>query len=124
MPFTDLSRVTTAIKALVKKNLETRFAGEVPPFDVSAASPEAHADATTAIVSIHLFHLMEEGHRKNAAPPFGGSAVPVRLIPMGLSLFYVITVLSTAATDSDVDSLTQQKLLGFTAKTFHDFPVL
>lgn len=125
MFFTDLSKVTDAIKELVRANLVARFAlDDSTDFTVTAASPEATVSGVKPTISVYLFHVIEDAVRKNAPPKVGGGSVPVRFAPMGLTLYYVITVLSQAADEDDTNIRTQQKLLGFVAKTVHDFPVI
>ena len=43
---------------------------------------------------------------------------------MALRLYYILTVHHDTGDDSVFDPLTQQKLMGFALKTFHDFPVI
>jgi hypothetical protein len=43
---------------------------------------------------------------------------------MALRLFYILTAHHETDTDSGFDAETQQKLMGYALKTFHDFPVI
>src|SRR5262249_34247285 len=52
----------------------------------------------------------------------GNDAPNVAKAPMALNLFYILT--AHHETDSHFDAETQQKLMGYALKTFHDFPVI
>ena len=73
-------------------------------------------------LSLHLYHVAEDGYYKNAPGP--GSDVPnVAKAPMALNLFYILTAHHESDNERQ-DALTEQKLMGFALKTFHDFPVI
>lgn len=122
VPLTDVSRVTTAVATLISHAIERdNFPDAV---NVSAAPPEDEPTEPNTI-SLHLFHMIEDPHRKNLPPvrPVA-SATPVQHTQMGLILNYVITARNTTATDRSARALTEQRLLGFVARALHDFPVI
>jgi hypothetical protein len=122
MPLTDISRVTAAVATLISQAIERdNFPDSV---DVSAAPPEDDTNAPNTI-SLHLFHVIEDPHRKNLPPVRPVSTrTPVQYTEMALILNYVITARNTTALDANTRALTEQRLLGFVARALHDFPVI
>ncbi len=123
MPLTDISRVTTAITTLLQQLIDTRDS-PVEDVVVSSAPADDNMMAGEAVVNVHLFHLIEDPHHKNLPPVVRGAAVPTRFNPMALVLNYVITVRNTAAVDVAAQALSEQRLLGYVARSLHDFPVV
>jgi hypothetical protein len=117
MALLDLSKVTSTLMKLLELNVE-RLSG----IDVSVTpQPPDKVGAVTNQLSLHLYHVAEDGYYKNALGH--GSDVPnVAKAPMALNLFYILTVHHES--DNERDALTEQKLMGFALKTFHDFPVI
>jgi uncharacterized protein DUF4255 len=116
----DLGAVYRTLKNLIVKELAQHGAGVVT---TTAAPPDRVPDEDNTI-SIYLFHLMESPESKNFPPLRGSGPVPVQQAPMGLILQYIITVIHTANSIPEENTLREQKLLGFVARTIHDFPVV
>ena len=95
------------------------------PFDVSAAPPDDDSNPSQNVISLYLFHVIEDGFRKNLPPlrPVQTST-PVQYSEMGLTLNYVVTARNTSATLGGDRALFEQRLLGFVARALHDFPVI
>lgn len=123
MALTDISRVTTAIATLIRQVLaRDNFPDE---FDVSAAPPEDDTNPTPNVISLYLFHIVEDPHRKNLPPrrPIVAES-PVQFTEAGLILNYVVTARNTSATGGGDRALIEQRLLGYVVRAFHDFPVI
>jgi hypothetical protein len=118
MALTDISRVTTAIATLIRQVLaRDNFADD---FDVSAAPPEDDTNPTPNVISLYLFHIIEDPHHKNLPPPRPIVAEsPVQFTEAGLVLNYVVTARNTSATGGG-----EQRLLGYVVRALHDFPVI
>jgi hypothetical protein len=118
MALLDLSKVTSALMKLLELNVE-----RLSSIDVTVTpQPPDKVGAVTNHLSLHLYHVAEDGYYKNALG--AGSDIPnVAKAPMALNLFYILTVHHESDNERQ-DALTEQKLMGFALKTFHDFPVI
>jgi hypothetical protein len=123
MALNDLSLVTDAIGNMIKARIQPTLAATVNP---SPQSPQAFSTGTTGsnIVSVYLFHLIEDGHHKNLPPRRGSGPVPIQHTSLGLNLHYVITAHHPVQTDLDARVRREQWILGLAAKAVHDEPVL
>jgi len=117
MTLLDLSKVTSTLMKLLKLNIK-RLSG----INVNMTpQPPDKVGGDTNQLSLHLYHVAEDGFYKNALGP--GSDIPnVARTPMALNLFYILT--AHHETENQEDALTEQKLMGYALKTFHDFPVI
>ena len=109
MPLTDLSRVTTAIATLIRQVIaRDNFPDD---FDVSAAPPEDETNAAPNVISLYLFHVIEDPHRKNLPPrrPVV-SSTPIQFSETGLVLNYVVTARNTSATGGGDRALSPHEL--------------
>jgi hypothetical protein len=123
VPLTDLSRVTTAIATLIRQVIaRDNFPDD---FDVSAAPPEDETNAAPNVISLYLFHVIEDPHRKNLPPrrPVV-SSTPIQFSETGLVLNYVVTARNTSATGGGDRALIEQRLLGYVVRALHDFPLI
>jgi hypothetical protein len=119
MPLRDLFKVTQALMDLLKQNIPTNIDDSVVP-NVTAAPPDKVANPDNTL-SFHLYHVAEDAFYKNAVGP--GNDVPnVAKTPLALNLFYILT--AHHEKDDEFDTQTQQKLMGYALKTFHDHPVV
>ena len=121
---TDIASVTRTLKTLIATELE--FQGEnIDDIAVTAAPPDT-AEGSRHTVSVYLFHVLESPEYKNLRPSVGSGPAPVRHAPMGLILQYIITVAGPVeeSPDLDVNSLTQQRLIGLIARAVHDYPLI
>lgn len=121
MALINLFKVTKTLTDLLTQNItqhiDTSLAGLL---NVTAIPPEKVENPQNTL-SLHLYHVAEDPYYKNAIGP--GSDTPnIAKTPMALSLYYILT--AHHETDSTFDPETQQKLMGYALKTFHDFPVI
>jgi uncharacterized protein DUF4255 len=120
MALQDLFTVTRVLTDLLAQNITTNIDPGVP-LTVTAIPPD-RVDQKENTLSIHLYHIAENAFYKNALGP--GNDVPnVAKAPMALSLFYILTAHHETPT-REFEAETQQKLMGYALKTFHDFPVI
>jgi hypothetical protein len=121
MGLLNLFKVTKTLTDLlsqnITKNIDTSLDGIL---NVTAIPPEK-VESPTNTLSLYLYHVAEDRYYKNAPGP-GNDAPNVAKAPMALNLFYILT--AHHETDSHFDAETQQKLMGYALKTFHDFPVI
>ena len=117
----DLSLVTRTLRSLLHANVR-RLLNGIPPnqLQVTLMPPEL-VDASVQTLNLHLYHVSEDPHYKNAvgmdlaSPPVSGQ-------PMALRLYYILTPHLTVSNTFDAE--TQQQLMGLAMKTFHDNPVI
>ena len=119
MALVNISLVTEALKTLIREHLDARFQATVT---ATAAAPSSQQTGTN-IVNVHLYHVVEDPFYKNADAPFARGDFPIRQTPLALVLNYAISAF-TDTSDEDGSAIIQQALLGYIAKTLHDFPVL
>lgn len=121
MPLINLFKVTKTLTDLLKINIENNIDLSMAGLlDVTALAPEK-LDNPQNTLSLHLYHVAEDAHYRNVAGP-GHHPEAVSQIPMALSLFYILT--AHHHTDTTYDAETQQKLMGYALKTFHDYPMI
>src|SRR5262252_10701507 len=119
MPLLNLFKVTKTLVDLLTQNIKVNVDPTVS-VNVTALPPEKVEGAENTL-SIFLYHVAEDPYYKSA--PGAGNDVPnVAKAPMALSLFYILT--AHHEVNADFDAQTQQKLMGYALKTFHDFPVV
>src|ERR1051325_5508740 len=115
--FKATKTLTDLLMLNITKNVDTAMDGLLT---VSAVPPD-RVDPKANTLSLHLYHVAEDPHYKNALGP--GNDVPnVAKTPMALRLFYILTAHHETDTNPSFDAATQQKLMGYALKTFHDFP--
>lgn len=119
MPLFDLSNVTSSLAETLRLNvlqrLDPTLSGQL---QVTTRPPERVSGAQNTI-NIYLYHLAEDSYYRNLAGNLS-DAVPVATKPMSLILYYIVT--THHAVDSVFDTVTEQRLMGYALKTFHDFP--
>ena len=122
MALLNLSNATQTLATLLAENIKQITDSTTNTFLVSAAAPDK-LEPTTRTLSLHLYHIAEDPYYKNAQGP--GNDVPnVAKTPMALRLFYILTAHAALDTDPAIGAATQQELMGYALKTFHDFPVI
>ena len=124
MALQNLYKVTKTLIDLLTQNIKNITEIIDPSLSgllkVTAIPPEKVENPSNTL-SLYLYHVAEDPYYKNMLGP--GSDVPnVARAPMALSLFYILT--AHHETDPAFDAETQQKLMGYALKTFHDFPVI
>ncbi|MQX37654.1 DUF4255 domain-containing protein [Roseospira navarrensis] len=124
MALTDLSRVTVTLLTLLEQALARDT--NVSTIEFSAAPPDDTSSTMPNVVSVYLFHVMEDPHGRNWTPtpvPTGPGAIGQT--PLGLVLHYLVTATSSV-TDEGASgrTLIEQRLLGYVARAFHEVPVI
>jgi hypothetical protein len=120
MALLDLSQVTTALLKLLEDNIE-KVIDTGASVTVTAASPDSVGTVMNTL-SLYMYHVGEEAAYKNLLGP-GNDARNIARTPMGLCLYYILTV-HHDTDNPGPDTLTQQKLMGYALKTLHDYPLL
>ena len=121
MPLADLSLVTRSLRTLLDLNVR-RLMGGLPPGAIAVTTqPPEEVGAATNTLNLHLYHVAEDPHVRNAPRPAANARNDARP-PMALRLFYILT--AHHAQNSDSDALTQQRLMSFALRTMHDYPVI
>ncbi len=120
MALIDLSLVSSALIKLLDENINNVI-------DASAgvtvtAQPPEKVGAASKTLSLHLYHLAEEPGYKNLEGPQRGGR-NIASTPMALSLYYILTA-HHESSEPEFDPLTQQRIMGYALKTFHDYPLL
>jgi hypothetical protein len=121
MALIDLYKVTKTLADLLTQNITKHIDPSLETLLNVVAMPPEKVENPSNTLSLYLYHVAEDPYYKNVLGP--GSDMPnVAKAPMALSLFYILT--APHETDSTFDAQTQQKLMGYALKTFHDFPVI
>jgi Pvc16 N-terminal domain len=121
MAVLNLFKVTKTLSDLLLQNITKNVDPTLAPFLHVTAIPPEKIENPSNTLSIFLYHVAEDPYYKNALGP--GNDVPnVAKTPMALSLFYILT--AHHEVEAAFDPETQQKLMGYALKTFHDFPVV
>ena len=121
MALLNLYKVTKTLTDLLTQNITKNIDPALDGLLHVTAIPPENAENQSNTLSLYVYHVAEDPYYKNMLGP--GSDVPnVAKTPMALSLFYILT--AHHEIDSAFDAETQQKLMGYALKTFHDFPVI
>ena len=120
MALLDLSAVTSALMKLLLDNITERIDDGVQ-LKLTAEPAEAINNEMNTL-SLHMYHLVEETIYRNLESPALGEG-DIANTPIGLCLYYVLTAHHKSG-QTELDPLTEQKLLGYAIKTMHDFPLL
>ncbi len=125
MALSDLSLVTNSLLNLLRYRLDVCLSrietGTLLAIDqgLSLSSLPGDEMGTGVTLRLSLYHVTEDAYLKNQ-PPVSSGAVPVRNNPMGLQLYYQMTVHTDPMDDTAVAK--SQKLFGLALKAFHDYP--
>ncbi|HEY5704596.1 MAG TPA: DUF4255 domain-containing protein [Terrimicrobiaceae bacterium] len=122
MALLDLSRVTSTLTSLLESNINLHLQSGGPPVTVVPTAPSNVGESAQNHLSLYLYHVSEDPYYRNI-PGQGNDPPNVAKAPMGLCLYYILTAHHTS-NDVEADPLTQQRLMGFALKTFHDIPVI
>ena len=121
MALINLFKVTKTLADLLTQNITQQIDQSLTGLLNVTPLPPDKVENPQNTLSLHLYHVAEDPYYKNALGP--GSDLPnIANTPMALSLYYILT--AHHETDSTFDPETQQKLMGYALKTFHDFPVI
>lgn len=124
MALIDLYKVTKTLIDLLRLNITQNIDPSLDDgvLQVTGIPPEKVESASNRL-NFFLYHIAEDAYYKNALGP-GSDAPNVAKTPMALNLFYILTAHHEVGEDAQFDAETQQKLMGYGLKTFHDFPVI
>ena len=120
MPLFDLSHVTSSLAQALRLNitrLEPTLAGQI---EVSTLPPERVSGAMNT-VNLYLYHAAEDPHYRNLVGNLS-DARPVQTKPMSLILYYILT--THHEVNTNFDTVTEQRLMGYALKTLHDYSVI
>ncbi len=121
MALQNLYKVTKTLTDLLQQNITKSIDTSLDGLLNVTAIPPEKVENPSNTLSLYLYHVAEDPYYKNIAGP--GNDVPdVATTPMALSLFYILTAHHEIS--STFDAETQQKLMGYALKTFHDVPVI
>jgi Pvc16 N-terminal domain len=121
MALINLYKVTKTLTDLLTQNITQQIDPSLAGLLNVTAIPPEKVENPQNTLSLHLYHVAEDPYYKNALGP--GSDMPnIAKAPMALSLYYILT--AHHETNSTFDAETQQKLMGYALKTFHDYPVI
>ena len=118
MPWADLSDVTDTLSRLLE-----RYIARVMNFAVTVVPtpPDQLGTNVSNTISLYLHHVRECASTQNVPGP--GNNVPnIAMSPFGLDLYYVMTAHQRMG--STYDATTEQRLMGYALKTFHDNPTV
>jgi hypothetical protein len=118
MALRNLYRVTNTLINLLMQNITKNIDKTLDGQMIVTAIPPDKVKNPSNTLSLHLYHVAEDLYYKNALGP-GSDVANVAKAPMALSLFYILT--AHHELDPVFDAETQQKLMGYALKTFHDF---
>lgn len=122
MAWPNLFLVTQTLMDLLTQNITQNLDESLTGMLTVTAIPPERVQNPSNTLSLFLYHIAEDPYYKNALG--AGNDVPnVANSPMALSLFYIITA-HHVTEENMFDAETQQRLMGFVLKTFHDFPVV
>src|SRR5438552_12573680 len=121
MALLNLYKVTKTLTDLLTQNITKSIDPALDGLLHVTAIPPEKVENPSNTLSLYVYHVAEDPYYKNMLGP--GSDVPnVARAPMALSLFYILT--AHHEIEATFDAETQQKLMGYALKTFHDFPVI
>lgn len=109
--------LTDVLSQNIIKNIDSSLDGLL---NVTPMPPEKVQNPSNTL-SLYMYHVSEDPYYKNA-PSAVGETADISTTPMALCLYYILT--AHHESDDVFDAETQQKLMGYALKTFHDFPVI
>lgn len=120
MALLDLSLVTSALVKLLDENIKASPAwGAIPGLSVTGLPPDKLAGDAT--LGLYLYHVSENATYRNQTWP-GRPDSPIRYLPMGIDLHYVVSAHSDL--EGNLSPLREQLMMGLAIKTLHDFPMI
>lgn len=121
MALLDLSLVTKALTELLKAHIRQSPAWPFATYGQPLVTGQPPDQLAPGTLGVYLYHLAEDSYLKNQAAD-GVDPVPVRLIPMALSLYYQVSAVGTGV--GEQATIQEQILIGCAAKALHDYPVI
>lgn len=123
MALLDLYKVTKTLTDLLLFNITKNIDPTLDEMLNVTAIPPEKVESPSNQLNFFLYHIAEDTYYKNTLGL--GSDVPnVAKSPMALNLFYILTAHHERGEEAQFDAETEQKLMGYGLKTFHDFPVI
>jgi hypothetical protein len=121
MAMLDLSRVTSTLGEVLRRNITASIDPTLNPAVSISTLPPERITGGANVLNLYLYHISADTHFRNL-PPEAVAPVPVQTTPMALVLYYIVT--AHHLVQSEFDTISEQRLLGYALKTFHDFPVI
>jgi hypothetical protein len=121
MPMLDLSRVTSTLAGVLTENINASLDSTLNPAVTVSTLPPERITGGANILNLYLYHLSADPHYRNI-PPEAAAPIPIQTVPMALVLYYIVT--AHHLVNTEFDTISEQRLLGYALKTFHDFPVI
>lgn len=123
MAVSELSRVTVALTTFLRQAILARgnVAGDLT---VTGAPPQDETVDGEQIISVYMFHVVEDPYVKNLTPQQIQGDLRLRQAPIGLVVNFVVTARFPAGTTAGDRVLREQMLLGEVAATVHEHPEL
>lgn len=121
MPTADLSRVTQVLTETLRLNITQRIDPSLVGVLNVASLPPERAEGEANTVNLYMYHLAEEEQFRNL-PGNRSDLRPAATKPLTLTLYYILT--THHSVQSAFDTITEQRLMGYALKTFHDFAVI
>jgi hypothetical protein len=118
MALLDLSLVTRALARVVEEHVVSSPVWF--PRSTPSVSPLPPDQLPIDAAGLYLYHVREDPHTRNLGDP-GVGVTPVRHQPLGLSLYYQLSV---NGVNTNVTMWEAQLLFGCAIKAFHDVPVI
>lgn len=121
MPLSDLSRVTEVLTETLRLNITQRIDPSLAGVLNVTSLPPERAEGEANTVNLYMYHLVEDQQRRNL-PGNRSDRAPVATKPMTLVLYYILT--THHSVQSQFDTITEQRLMGYALKTLHDFAII
>lgn len=121
MALADLSRVTQVLTETLRLNITQRIDPSLAGVLNVASLPPERAEGEANTVNLYMYHLAEEEQFRNL-PGNRSDLRPAATTPLTLTLYYILT--AHHSVQSVFDTITEQRLMGYALKTFHDFAVI
>lgn len=114
MALINLSEVTQSFVTLIHEGFRLIWGSTAPN-----VLPEPPARITGEGLGFYLYHAMENKTYSNFPAP-GTDRTPVRLLPMGLTLYYQLS--ANSILDDGTGAYNEQRMMGIAMKVLHDYP--
>jgi hypothetical protein len=116
MALINLSEVSQSFVTLIHEGFRLIWGNNAP-----GVLPEPPARITGEGLGFYLYHAVENKTYANFPPP-GSDRTPVRLFPMGLTLYYQLS--ANSILDDGTGAYNEQRMMGIAMKVLHDYPII
>lgn len=121
MTLLNLSLVTNVLTELLTAHIRASPAWPFVPYGAPIVTGQPPDLLDPGTLGVYLYHVAEDSFLKNE-PADGAGPVPVRLVPMALSLYYQVCALGSGV--GEQITVQEQILIGCAAKALHDYPMI